>query len=168
MALITISDLVKEKVYNGLRVFEHSGEIGVPQLQSLYCSMTDKRMEYPSRGINCRHSTCVELEDFLHHTEQARRWDCPICLEPVPYYQLFIDATLRQILLKLKAKGDLTTRRVEVWEDGTWKTEEMHAQKTKFIGLEITVYRMTPVVGIERRTQAAMIPELAKASQRKW
>mmetsp|Transcript_28854 Transcript_28854/g.51410 ORF Transcript_28854/g.51410 Transcript_28854/m.51410 type:complete len:455 (-) Transcript_28854:240-1604(-) len=165
MAFITVNDLVKEKIYNGLRVFEHAGEIGVPQLQSLFCSLSDRRMEYPARGINCQHTTCVELVDFIRHAEQSRKWVCPVCLEPVPYHQLYVDLTLRQILSKLKSKGDLTTRRVEVWDDGTWKAEELSTAKAKFIGLEVSVYRITPVVSIERRMQITMIEELARTSQ---
>lgn len=166
MAFVTVNDLVKEKIYNGLRVFEHVGELGVPQLQSLFCSLTDKRMEYPARGINCQHSTCVELAEFIRHAEHGRQWVCPICLVDVPYYQLFVDMTLKQILSKLKAKGDLITRRVEVWEDGTWKAEETSQKSAKFIGVEVSVYRMTPVVSIERRMQPTQVQGLARNSQR--
>lgn len=71
--------------------------------------------------MNCNHTDCVELKELLNYALRIQKWECPLCMNPLPYYQIYIDLQCKQILVKLIAKNDTTTMRVEVWEDGNWQ-----------------------------------------------
>jgi len=117
-------DLVKDKVYNAGRLFPVRADGQGASLQSLKCGLTDKRLVNPAKGLNCLHQSCIELGALFAHVERVRKWECPLCLAPLPYYQIFIDLRVSQILSKLARKGDMQTIRVEVYSDGTWKLEK--------------------------------------------
>lgn len=122
--LLSWEDLVKDKIYNAGRLFPARSEGKGPFLQPLHCGLTEKRLINPAKGLNCLHPACVELEALFNHIERVRKWECPLCLSPLPYYQIFIDLRLKQILAKLSRKGDEQTSRVEVYGDGSWQVEK--------------------------------------------
>ena len=121
--ILTWDDLVKDKVFNAGRLFPVRGEGGTC-LQSLKCGLTEKRLVNPAKGLNCLHQACMELSSLFAHIERIRKWECPLCLAPLPYYQIFIDLRVKQILSKLAKKGEMLTTRVEIYSDGSWKPEK--------------------------------------------
>lgn len=127
--ILSWEDLVKDKVYNAGRLFPVRAESQGACLQPLKCGLTEKRLVNPAKGLNCLHQACIELSALFAHIERVRKWECPLCLAPLPYYQIFIDLRVSQILSKLTRKGDLHTNRVEIYSDGTWKLEK-HTNST--------------------------------------
>ena len=101
-----MGDLIKDKQFNACRIFESER---LPPTSHL-------RNHKPAA---LQHHACVELEELFNHVQRIRKWECPLCLKSIPYYQIYIDLRVRQILTKLRKKGDKATIRVEIYGDGT-------------------------------------------------
>ena len=135
--ILSWSDLIKDKQFNACRVFESKVGEAASYLQSLACGITSQRLSNPARGLNCQHHACIELEELFNHVQRIRKWECPLCLKPIPYYQIYIDLRVKQILTKLRKKGDKATMRVEIFGDGTWRPESsVEERKTEVIAMD--------------------------------
>jgi hypothetical protein len=64
----------------------------------LTCALTTEKLNFPARGIFCKHFQCFDLKNFIMMTSSSSnpRWVCPIC--KAPCYEFRIDCILTQIL----------------------------------------------------------------------
>lgn len=46
---------------------------------SLKCPMTFKRIVLPTRGTDCKHLQCFDLETYLQVNSERGTWRCPVC-----------------------------------------------------------------------------------------
>lgn len=59
----------------------------------LTCPLTFRRMTLPSRGQDCRHLQCFDLESYLKYNAEkgGNGWKCPVCNKNTPLEALEID-----------------------------------------------------------------------------
>ena len=58
---------------------------------SLRCPLTFRRMTLPSRGHECKHLQCFDLESYLKANGEGGVWKCPVCNKPSLLEGLEID-----------------------------------------------------------------------------
>ena len=58
---------------------------------SLRCPLTFRRMTLPSRGHECKHLQCFDLESYLKANGEGGFWKCPVCNKPSLLEGLEID-----------------------------------------------------------------------------
>lgn len=102
--LLTIEDLVKDRSINALRVFEHRSDPNVPYILPTLCPFSNKPLITPAKGLNCNHIASIELRELLTYIKSSKKWECPLCFKPMPYYQIYVDSAAKQIFLKLRMK----------------------------------------------------------------
>ncbi|RMD42069.1 hypothetical protein DV735_g3041, partial [Chaetothyriales sp. CBS 134920] len=85
----------------------------------------------PVRGRRCLHRECFDLDAFLisrasymeknhHRLKDPDRWTCPICGRDARPQELVMDGFLVKVRAKLEADGDLETRSIRVFRNGSW------------------------------------------------
>lgn len=74
-----------------------------PFLLSLTCPISLQRMRLPSRGHDCRHVQCFDLESYLKINCEHNHWICPICKKMALLDGLEVDQYLWGILVQLSA-----------------------------------------------------------------
>jgi hypothetical protein len=65
---------------------------------TLMCPLTYQRIKIPTKGKNCQHMTCFDLETYLEVSRTQNFWNCPICLLPCGFLDLRIDPFLYDIV----------------------------------------------------------------------
>jgi hypothetical protein len=68
---------------------------------SLRCPISLAQIRIPSRGRNCRHARCFDLETYIKFCDGRNRWNCPVCDGPCPYRALFVDARFEGIVSRV-------------------------------------------------------------------
>eukprot|EP01084_Bolivina_argentea_P104579 187250_1 len=76
-------------------VYEESSVI------SLRCPLSTAKIQTPIRGTNCLHSQCIDLKTFLLFSHDTGVWQCPVCLNPLTFNQIFIDNKMNDILKQI-------------------------------------------------------------------
>jgi len=59
------------------------------------------KIDTPVRGIRCYHPQCVDLQTYLNYCHHTNTWQCPICMQPLLYKQLMLDAAMMKIIKEL-------------------------------------------------------------------
>jgi len=75
---------------------------------SLRCPISTRRMRTPSRGPNCRHLQCFDLETFLKLNRNKTHWNCPICNSVIPFNMLELDQHQMQIIQSMNTSNNNT------------------------------------------------------------
>merc|ERR1711971_355330 len=52
------------------------------------------RIRIPIRGIDCCHPQCIDLTTYLSYCHNVGRWQCPICMNALPFDNLVVDASM--------------------------------------------------------------------------
>eukprot|EP01084_Bolivina_argentea_P104580 187253_1 len=68
---------------------------------SLRCPLSTAKIQTPIRGTNCLHSQCIDLKTFLLFSHDTGVWQCPVCLNPLTFNQIFIDNKMNDILKQI-------------------------------------------------------------------
>ncbi|XP_031164778.1 zinc finger MIZ domain-containing protein 2-like [Sander lucioperca] len=79
-----------------------NGEDGVEQTAirvSLKCPITFRRIQLPSRGHDCRHIQCFDLESYLQLNCERGTWRCPVCNKTALLEGLEVDQYMLGILI---------------------------------------------------------------------
>ncbi|OHS92888.1 hypothetical protein TRFO_40808 [Tritrichomonas foetus] len=77
-----------------------------PSELSLYSPMSGKVMKHPGRGIQCGHTQCFDLKEYLERCSITQQWLCPICRKHVSPGDLVYSHKTKSILYNLtKASG---------------------------------------------------------------
>ncbi|CAF0821072.1 unnamed protein product [Brachionus calyciflorus] len=85
---------------------------------SLKCPLTQLKIKIPSKGKNCTHIQCFDLETYIELNEKSGRWCCPICDKISCYQNLLIDNFLVDILEKAKDLDEIEINEKGDWNDG--------------------------------------------------
>jgi len=56
------------------------------------------RIRTPVRGIYCSHRSAFDLEAYIRRSAQFNDWNCVICHNPIPIYQLIVDQAFQIVL----------------------------------------------------------------------
>ncbi|XP_061084511.1 zinc finger MIZ domain-containing protein 1-like isoform X2 [Conger conger] len=78
-----------------------NGEDGVEQTAirvSLKCPVTFRRIKLPSRGHDCKHVQCFDLETYLQLNCERGTWRCPVCHKTALLEGLQVDQYMWSIL----------------------------------------------------------------------
>lgn len=67
---------------------------------SLICPILKKKFELPSRGGNCSHLECFDLNAYLELNRSKSHWQCPICAKKASFDELYVDSCFVDILSK--------------------------------------------------------------------
>lgn len=86
---------------------------------SLKCSISARRMRTPTRGHNCKHLQCFDLENFLYLNRERSQWNCPICSLPIPFNMLELDQ--HQINILQSMSDLMNTDDILVDSNGQWQ-----------------------------------------------
>ncbi|KAH7464453.1 hypothetical protein FOMA001_g17452 [Fusarium oxysporum f. sp. matthiolae] len=68
------------------------------QVLTLMCPLSQKRLELPCRGLDCKHLQCFDATTYIQLQEQSPQWECPICYIYVPFDVLAVDGYMENIL----------------------------------------------------------------------
>ncbi|XP_064172777.1 zinc finger MIZ domain-containing protein 1-like isoform X2 [Anguilla rostrata] len=82
-----------------------NGEDGVEQTAirvSLKCPVTFRRIKLPSRGHDCKHVQCFDLETYLQLNCERGTWRCPVCHKTALLEGLEVDQYMWGILNALQ------------------------------------------------------------------
>lgn len=87
---------------------------------SLTCPLSgnSRHMVLPTRGHNCRHIACFDLESYLTMNCERSNWMCPICHKPAGLERLEVDQHIWAILVHLSSS---CADAVVVNASGNWK-----------------------------------------------
>lgn len=58
---------------------------------SSICPISNTEMVNPCRGINCQHSQCFDLKNYISKSSESGLWQCPVCGNPLPLTDLRVD-----------------------------------------------------------------------------
>jgi len=86
----------------------------------------------PAKGQKCVHKRCFDLETFLDYSNMSDVWQCPLCLKPLPFQDVVVDAETQEWLARYPEE----VVQVRFKPDGTClpvyeKTEEERNAKRK-------------------------------------
>ncbi|KAG3278239.1 zinc finger MIZ domain-containing protein 2 isoform X4 [Marmota monax] len=82
-----------------------NGEDGVEQTAikvSLKCPITFRRIQLPTRGHDCRHIQCFDLESYLQLNCERGTWRCPVCNKTALLEGLEVDQYMLGILIYIQ------------------------------------------------------------------
>lgn len=107
---------------------KHTG----PKLLSLLDPISLTIMKYPGRSINCRHSQCFDIVQFLILNKQKMHWKCPVCNMRVTIEQLQYDLYLGKIISLLTRPE--YCEKIVFYKEGwkwydSWITPREHASR---------------------------------------
>lgn len=71
---------------------------------SLISPITNDPICYPGKGINCTHTQCFDLKEYLKLAFSTNLWQCPICKLPVVFDDLVYSQNTRELIEKLVYK----------------------------------------------------------------
>ncbi|KAJ3427568.1 tonalli isoform b [Anaeramoeba flamelloides] len=93
---------------------------------SLICPLGRKRITIPSKGINCGHIQCFDLECFLRFAIENQNFNCPFCEKVLKVEDLIIDGLLQNIILKTKKQRP---KEIILFPNGEWQTKRNQLKK---------------------------------------
>lgn len=103
-------------------ISEYNHQQGMEQTRakvSLRCPISARRMRTPTRGHNCKHLQCFDLEDFLYSNKERSQWSCPICSIHIPFTMLELDQHQMNILQSMSSQLD--TDDILIDSNGQWQ-----------------------------------------------
>jgi len=83
---------------------------------SLRCPISLLRITIPSRGRDCKHLQCFDLQSYLSLNEKNPKFICPCCHKPLPFFSLVVDEYFHTVLKESKNGID----EAEINPDGKW------------------------------------------------
>lgn len=86
---------------------------------SLRCPISCRRMRTPTRGHNCKHLQCFDLEKFLFANRERSQWYCPICSLSIPFNMLELDQHQMNIIQAMSET--LNTDDILMDSTGQWQ-----------------------------------------------
>ncbi|KAK2667827.1 Zinc finger, RING/FYVE/PHD-type [Fusarium oxysporum f. sp. vasinfectum] len=86
------------------------------QVLTLMCPLSQKRLELPCRGLDCKHLQCFDATTYIQLQEQSSQWECPICYIYVPFDVLAVDGYMENILHETPKSQE----RVTIDANGKW------------------------------------------------
>lgn len=102
---------------------------------TLSCPYTLKLINIPTRGKDCRHLDCFDLERFIIAQKYEHfSWKCPICKGPA--YSIFVDKFFEEILNRVRGLEDIES--VQIFENGSYEPvlkrneKNNHCNKQKY------------------------------------
>ncbi|KAF5536825.1 e3 SUMO ligase pli1 [Fusarium phyllophilum] len=90
--------------------------VATSQVLTLRCPLSQKRLEFPCRGLDCKHWQCFDGTTYIQLQEQSPQWECPICYAYVPFDALAVDGYMTNILHKTPKSQE----RVIIDANGKW------------------------------------------------
>ncbi|KAL5481361.1 hypothetical protein EMCRGX_G021500 [Ephydatia muelleri] len=121
---------------------------------SLVCPVSQRRMEYPCRGIHCKHLQCFDAEAYInmnkswrpkmklktvngsYHSSLAIKADsrlkCPVCNKHTPFDALYLDKELME-MIRTTAVSDVE------WSGGGWRTIQKAPQDSGADVIDLTL-----------------------------
>lgn len=113
---------------------------------SLFCPVTQARLEIPIRGYNCRHLQCFDLKAFVATNYRIaafnKRWLCPVCSFKLrPPKDLFVD---RQIV-KILAETESDDLEIAFDAEGTWRVTAKYEEPSPLSSDEADACDKPPV-----------------------
>eukprot|EP00040_Diaphanoeca_grandis_P029474 m.172729 g.172729 ORF g.172729 m.172729 type:complete len:608 (-) comp31698_c7_seq3:334-2157(-) len=87
----------------------------------LHCPVSQLRMSYPARGVECNHLHCFDALFYLKMNARKTAWLCPICNRHTPLESLRIDSWLKKVILDSHPEAV----EIELNNDGTWKSKAL-------------------------------------------
>ncbi|SCO54829.1 uncharacterized protein FFNC_15670 [Fusarium fujikuroi] len=93
--------------------------VATSQVLTLMCPLSQKRLEFPCRGLDCKHWQCFDGTTYIQLQEQSPQWECPICYAYVPFDALAVDGYMDNILHKTPQSQE----RVTIDANGKWHAD---------------------------------------------
>ncbi|XP_024361682.1 E3 SUMO-protein ligase SIZ1 isoform X2 [Physcomitrium patens] len=87
---------------------------------NLRCPMSGSRIKVAGRFKPCLHMGCFDLDTFVELNQQARKWQCPICLKNYCIDNLIIDPFFNRITNAVNCLHE-DIAAVELKSDGFWR-----------------------------------------------
>ena len=70
------------------------------------CPISQTTIDKPGRGVNCTHSQCFDLKNFIVRAMEMNVWDCPVCGRPISFEELRYDRDYMKQNTFLLSDGD--------------------------------------------------------------
>jgi hypothetical protein len=75
----------------------------------LTCPLTLTLMQYPGKGVLCRHQKFFCLKSYIEFnyklTDAGKKWRCPICFKRIFYSELFFDRAFQALIKVNRCNG---------------------------------------------------------------
>lgn len=94
---------------------------------SLRCPLSQMRIAIPSRGVECQHIQCFDLNSFLSMNRNIPNFLCPVCSSKVVFEDLRIDTFFEKLLKETSEEND----EIEIQPNGTWKIPEDKVERKR-------------------------------------
>ena len=114
------------------------------QTISLKCPISYMRMNIPSRGLNCVHLSCFDLENYIRNCTIKQSFNCPICCKPLPVNQLMIDdkvyhylqsSDIKCTMIKVTQNGDM----IEIPDEMEEENSDIDEEELKYLNRKSTL-----------------------------
>ena len=86
---------------------------------SLVCPLSSERIKVPARGKRCHHLACFDLTTYLDFSEQSGYWQCPICIQYLPFEEIYVDISVHEALTTTSNN----VLQIKVAPDGKWSDD---------------------------------------------
>lgn len=129
---------------------------------SLRCPISCQRMRTPTRGHNCKHLQCFDLEKFLFVNRERSQWYCPICSLSIPFNMLELDQHQMNIV---QAMSDtLNTDDILMDSNGQWQAYYVGVGQQQVQKQPIPVANSLPSNQQQQQPVAALQNNTAKST----
>ncbi|KAJ6226635.1 tonalli [Anaeramoeba flamelloides] len=137
---------------------------------SLICPLGRKRISIPSKGINCTHIQCFDLECFLRFAIENQIFNCPCCEKILKVEHLMIDGLIQNILNETEKQQ---AQEITLFPTGKWETQTNKQGKTststssskeKDLDVEILILE-DDSIDIDPKNQKKQINQIGQINQ---
>ena len=78
-----------------------------PNEITLFSPLSGNLMRHPGRGIQCGHTQCFDLKEFLERCSATQQWACPICRKPTHPKDLVYSLRTKALLYEMTKNSEI-------------------------------------------------------------